>query len=65
MAAREDLEFRGLQFQHHGSRNPAFVAQRCCPGQLGKSADRGLRLGEQHVVFELGWESDVRKMWWS
>jgi hypothetical protein len=33
VAAREDLELRGLQIQYYGSRNPPFVA-RCGPGQL-------------------------------
>ena len=51
MAAREDLEFHGLQFQHHRSRNPPFVARRGL-GQLGKFADHVLRLGERDIAFE-------------
>jgi hypothetical protein len=38
MAAREDLEFRGFQFQHYGSRNLGLFA-RSGPSQPGKCAD--------------------------
>jgi hypothetical protein len=42
---------RRLQFQHHSSRNPAFLARRG-PGQLREFADHRLHLGEWQVVFE-------------
>jgi len=51
VAAREDFEFRRLQFQHHSSCNPAFLAGRG-PGQFGKPADHRLGLGERYVTFK-------------
>ncbi len=51
MAPREDLELGGLQLEHDGSRDPAFLARRG-PGQFGEFADHRVRLGEWHVVFE-------------
>jgi len=57
VTAGEDLELRGLQFQHHRSGNAGFFA-RCGPGQLGKSANHRFRLGEGNVAFERVFRGD-------
>lgn len=51
MTASEDFEFRGLQFQHNGSRDPRFFP-RCRPSEFSKSANHRLRLRKWHVAFE-------------
>jgi hypothetical protein len=43
VAPREDLELGGLQLEHDGSRDPAFLARRG-PGQFGEFADHRVRL---------------------
>jgi len=51
VAARENLELAGLQFENHGARDTQFLAG-CAPGSFRETPDRWLSLGQQHVVFK-------------
>jgi hypothetical protein len=51
VAARENLEFAGLQFQYDGASDSRFFP-RCGPCVLRKSSNHRFRLGQQEILFE-------------
>src|ERR1700730_3967467 len=52
VAASENLEFAGLQFQYDGPSDSRFFP-RCGPCVLRKSSNHRFRLGPQAILFEV------------
>src|SRR5207249_4321972 len=51
VAASENLEFAGLQFQYDGASDSRFFP-RCGPSVLGKSSNHRFHLGQQDILFK-------------